>query len=92
MRAADDSPDGFVDDTADQLRHDLLTPVTAISARIQLLARDIRRSTSLTDEERTRMLTGITAVESAVQAMCAVIDTIGTPSSDGPAPPSEGER
>ena len=76
MCAADDSPNGFVNDAAGQLRHDLITPLTTISARIQLLARDIRRSSSLTDEERIRMLTSITAVESAVQAMCSVIDTI----------------
>jgi signal transduction histidine kinase len=76
MPTADDSPDGFVYDAADQLRHDLLTPVTTISARIQLLARDIRRAPSLTDAERTRMLTAIASVESALQAMCGVIDAI----------------
>lgn len=76
MPTDDDSPDRFVHNAADQLRHDLLTPLTTISARIQLLARDIRRSPSLTDEERTRMLISATAVESTIQAMRAVIDTI----------------
>jgi signal transduction histidine kinase len=76
MCAADDSPDGFVHDAADQLRHDLLSPLTTISARTQLLARDLRRSPSLAEDERTRMLTGIMAIEAAVQSMCAVIDAM----------------
>jgi signal transduction histidine kinase len=77
MHAADDSPDRFVYDAADQLRHDLLSPLTTITARSQLLARAIRRSPTLTDEERVKMLVGITAIETAVQTMCAVIDAIG---------------
>jgi signal transduction histidine kinase len=77
MHAADDSPDRFVYNAADQLRHDLLSPLTSISARSQLLARAIRRSPTLTDEERVKMLVGITAIETAVQTLCAVIDTIG---------------
>ena len=76
MCAADDSPDGFVYGAGDQLRHDLLSPLTTISARTQLLARDIRRSPSLADEERTGMLTSITAIGSAVQILCAVIDAM----------------
>ena len=76
MPEADDAPDGFVYDAADQLRHDLLSPLTTISARVQLLARDLRRSPTLAEEERTRMLTGIMAIETAVQAMCAVIDAM----------------
>jgi signal transduction histidine kinase len=77
MHAADDSPDRFVYDAADQLRHDLLSPLTTITARSQLLARAIRRSPTLTDEERVKMLVGITAIETAVQTLCAVIDAIG---------------
>ena len=92
MCAADDPHDGFVYDAADQLRHDLLTPVTTISARAQLLAREIRRSPFLPEEERTRLLEGVTVIQAAVQTLCAVIDTIGPSSSDEPAAPSEGER
>jgi signal transduction histidine kinase len=77
MHAADDSPDGVVSDPADQLRHDLLSPLTTISARAQFLERTIRRSPALADEERVKMLVGITAIETAVQTLCAVIDTIG---------------
>jgi signal transduction histidine kinase len=77
MHAADDSPDGVVSDPADRLRHDLLSPLTSISARNQRLARDIRRASSLHEKERTQMLASLTAIETAVQTLCAVIDTIG---------------
>jgi signal transduction histidine kinase len=73
------------------MRHDLLSPLTTISARNQLLARDIRRASLLRAEERTRMLVGVTAIEAAVQTLCAMIDAIGFPSRDAPADPSEGE-
>lgn len=76
MCTADDPPNGFVFDGANKLRHDLITPLTTISARNQLLARDIRRASSLRDDERTRMLASLTAIETAVQTLCAVIDTI----------------
>ncbi len=76
MPAADDAPDGFVYDAADQLRHDLLSPLTTISARAYLLARDIRRSPSLHEEERTRMLMGVSVIETAVQTLCAVVDAM----------------
>ena len=77
MCAADHSPDGVVSDAAGQFRHDLITPLTTISARTQLLAREIRRAASLHEEERTRMLASLTAIEIAVQTLCAVIDAIG---------------
>ena len=77
MHAADDASDGFLYDSADQLRHDLLSPLTTISARAQFLERTIRRSPALADEERVKMLVGITAIETAVQTLCAVIDAIG---------------
>jgi signal transduction histidine kinase len=76
MPAADKAPDGFVYDATEQLRHDLKSPLTTISAHTQLLARLIRRSPSLADEERVKMLASFTAIESTIQAMCAVIDTI----------------
>jgi signal transduction histidine kinase len=92
MCAADDSPDRFVHDAADQLRHDLFSPLTTISARTQLLARDLRRSPSLAEEERVKMLAGITAIEAEVRALCAVIEAMNLPSRDGQAAPADGER
>jgi signal transduction histidine kinase len=77
MPAADDAPDGLRYGPLDQLRHDLKTPLTAIYARAQLLARSIRRSPSVTDEERKTMLAGITAIETAVRTMSALIDAMG---------------
>jgi hypothetical protein len=73
----DDSPNGFVYDAVDQVRHDLLSPLTTISAHAQLLTRDLRRSPSLTENERVKMLARITAIEAEVRALCAVIDAIG---------------
>ena len=77
MHAADGSPDGVVYNAADRLRHDLLTPVTTISGRAQLLARDIQRSPVLGAEERARLLEAVAAIEAAVRAMVAVVDSIG---------------
>ncbi len=77
MPAADDASDEFVYDAADQVRHDLLTPLTAIYARAYLLARAIRRAPSLADEERVTMLAGITAIETAARTMTALIDAMG---------------
>ena len=77
MCTADDSPDGVVYDAAQQLRHDLVSPLTTISARTQLLARDLRRSPTLAEDERGKMLASITAIEAEVQTLCAVIDAIG---------------
>ena len=74
MPAADDSPDGFVYDAVDQLRHDLKTPLTTIYAHAFLLARGVRRSSSLSDQERERMLDGVAAIEEAVRAMVITID------------------
>jgi signal transduction histidine kinase len=77
MPEADEAPDGSVYDAADQLRHDLLTPLTAIYARAYLLSRAVRRAPSLTDEERGAMLAGITAMETAARTMTALIDAMG---------------
>ena len=57
----------LVDDTApdeaaaarDRLRHDLISPLTIISGRSQLLARMLQRSSSLTEAERSTMLGGL---------------------------------
>ena len=83
---------GFVHDAADQVRHDLRSPLTTLSARTQLLARDLRGSPTLPEDERVRMLAGITAVEAEVQALCAVIDTMNPPSRDGRPAPTAGDR
>ena len=85
MLPAPDTPHGFVDDAFDQLRHDLKSPLTTIYARAHLLGRAIRRSSSLTDEERAKMLDGVVAIESAVREMVTVVDGIKPPSSDGSA-------
>ena len=77
MNAADDSPNGFVYDAADQRRHDLKTPLTTIHARAQLLEYTIRRSPALADEERVPMLAGIAMIEAAVHHMNPVIDAVG---------------
>ena len=63
-------------DPLDQLRHDLRSPLTTIRGRAYLLARAVRRAPSLTEEERTRMLAGVAAIEAAVAAMVIVIDGI----------------
>ena len=77
MRAADDSPDGFVYDAVDQLKHDLKTPLTTISVRAYLLGRAIRRAPSLTDAERGTILEGVVAIETAVRTVTARIDAMG---------------
>ena len=73
-------------DPLDRLRHDLKSPLTTIRGRAYLLARAVRRAPSLTEDERTRMLAGVAAIETAVAAMVVVIESIdGTP----PAPDSD---
>jgi K+-sensing histidine kinase KdpD len=76
MPAEDDSPDGFVYDATDQLRHDLKTPLTTIYARAYLLGRAIRHASALSEEERATMLAGVAAVEGAVRAMVITIDAM----------------
>ena len=82
--AADGSPEGLVYDAVDQLRHDLHTPLTTISARAYLLARSVRRSPSLTPEERARLLAGVVAIEEAVRAMVITIDGWAGKGADAP--------
>jgi signal transduction histidine kinase len=76
-------------DPFDQLRHDLKTPLTAIHGRAQLLARSVRRSPSLSDAERARLLEGLVAIEAAVRVMVTVIDAMGA-EGVGDAPDSAG--
>ena len=61
-------------DPLDRLRHDLRSPLTTIRGRAYLLARAVRRAPSLTEEERTRMLAGVAAIETAVATMVTVIE------------------
>ena len=76
-------------DPFDQLRHDLKTPLTTIHGRAQLLARSVRRSPSLSDAERARLLEGLVAIEAAVRVMVTVIDAMGA-EGVGDAPDSAG--
>jgi signal transduction histidine kinase len=73
-------------DPLDQLRHDLRSPLTTIRGRAYLLARAVRRAPSLSEEERTRMLAGVAAIETAVAAMVTVIEGID---GEHPAPDSD---
>ena len=83
MPAADASPDGIVYDPLDHLRHDLKTPLTTISGRANLLVRSVRRSSSLSDEERARMLDGVASIEAMVLVMVALIDARRGEGGDG---------
>jgi signal transduction histidine kinase len=83
MSAADDAPDEFIYGPFDQLRHDLKTPLTTIHGHAQLLGRAIRRSPSLTDDERARMLAAVLAIETAVRAMVPLIDRMGDVGAEG---------
>jgi signal transduction histidine kinase len=87
MQAEDETHAERPLDSLDRLRHDLRSPLTTIRGRAYLLARAVRRAPSLTEEERTRMLAGVTAIETAVAAMVTVIEGIDgdrpTPDSDG---------
>jgi signal transduction histidine kinase len=86
MHAEDDTHAGRPLDARDRLRHDLKSPLTTIRGRAYLLARAVRRAPSLTDEERSRMLAGVAAIEAAVAAMVVVIDGI-----DADLPPRESD-
>ena len=74
MSLRDDTPPDGSLDSLDQLRHDLKTPLVTIHGRAQLLTRSIQRSPSLADEERMRMLAGLTSIEVAVREMVILID------------------
>jgi signal transduction histidine kinase len=77
MAVVESAPEGVVADATDHLRHDLITPLTTISARTQLLARLIWRSPSLDYEERVTMLGDIAAIETGVETLRAVIERMG---------------
>jgi K+-sensing histidine kinase KdpD len=83
MSVADDTSDGINYAPLDQLRHDLKTPLTTIHGRAQLLDRALRRSPSLPEDERARMLAAVVAIEAAVRAMVALIDSMDDAGNDG---------
>jgi signal transduction histidine kinase len=66
-----------LDDPLDLLRHELKNPLTTIYGRAQLLTRVVRRSPSLADDERIKLLAGLAVIEMAVLAAATVIDGIG---------------
>ncbi|MFN8594171.1 MAG: histidine kinase dimerization/phospho-acceptor domain-containing protein [Thermomicrobiales bacterium] len=58
----------------DQIRHDLKTPLTVISAHAQLLRRRILRAAPLGALEREAMLGDLASIEAAVQALVTRLD------------------
>jgi signal transduction histidine kinase len=87
MQAADETGDSSRRDAVEQLRHDLRSPLTTIRGRAYLLARAVRRAPSLSEDERTRMLDGVAAIDTAVVTMAAVIDGIDNDANARPGPP-----
>src|SRR4051812_24955543 len=76
IRSVDDDGFGYPLGPRDQLPHDLKTPLTTIHGRAQLLARAIRRSPSLAEQERVKMLENVAEIEATVRVMAGVIETI----------------
>ena len=68
---------------SDRLRHDLISPLTAISGRSQLLARMIQRSSSLTDAERDTLLAGLSTIGAAVHTLVTQIDAYSREDTEG---------
>jgi signal transduction histidine kinase len=77
MHAVDDDDFGYPIDSHDRLRHELKTPLTTIHGRAQLFARAVRRSPSLTEQERAKLLAGLAELEAAVRVMVARIEAMG---------------
>jgi nitrogen-specific signal transduction histidine kinase len=70
--------DGYPLNAVDQLRHDLKSPLTTIYGRAQLMTRTVQRSTTVSEEERAKLLAGLTVIESSVQRLVSVIDGMNT--------------
>jgi signal transduction histidine kinase len=77
MSPRDDLPPSPYTAARNQIQHDLLSPLTIISGRAQLLARLVRRSSSLTERERGALLEGMAIIQDAVRIQAVCIDTIG---------------
>ena len=71
-------------DPYDRLRHDLKSPLTTISGRAQLVGRAVRRSPSLTDEARGRILEALATIEEEVRTMVRLIDALRRDGPDAP--------
>jgi hypothetical protein len=80
-------PATALDDAAaarDELQHDLISPPAMISGRAQLLARMLQRSSSLTEAERSTLLSGLSTIEAAVRSLVTRIDSYGHEDADAP--------
>jgi signal transduction histidine kinase len=78
-------------DDRDLLRHDLMTPLTVISAQTQLMQRRVLRADGLSDLERERMLTSLASTMKEIQRLTAQLERMlsgdKTPSDEGVRPP-----
>jgi hypothetical protein len=77
MATADDAPDEPYTDTVRLSRHDLKNPLATISGRVQLMVRVVRRSPSIAEEERQRLLAGLDSIQHAVRCLVVLIDGRG---------------
>jgi hypothetical protein len=80
MIPTDDAPHR---DRRDRFRHELISPLTTIYGRAQLLARTVRRSSMLTDDEQATLLAGLAMIEEAVRAVVTSIDSFDDDRGDG---------
>lgn len=74
MSQSKNQQDGLQADSFEQLRHDLMNPLATIRGRAQLLSRAVDRSIGIDDDERTRLLRGLAAIDQAVNAAVEVLD------------------
>jgi K+-sensing histidine kinase KdpD len=74
MSRRDDTPPDGAHNPLDRLRHDLKTPIATIHGHAQLLARSIQRCPSLSEDERVRLMAGLTSIAVAVREMVTLID------------------
>lgn len=82
MAPADHPSPDLPADALARMHHELKTPVTIIAGRAQLVARAIRRSPSLSNDERAGMLASLAAIDAAVVALVAAIEAIGQEDTD----------
>jgi hypothetical protein len=75
------TPDRSHDDV-DQRCHGVISSLTTIQGRAQLLARMVRRASALTPGERDRMLDGVAAIEAAVSTGVTHLDALARDSRD----------
>jgi nitrogen-specific signal transduction histidine kinase len=77
--------DALPAESFEQLRHDLLNPLSTIRGRAQLMTRAIERSSSMNDSDRDRLLRGLTAISQAVFAAVEVLERADPRNQDGEA-------